>query len=120
MTRGRFDVVKVLGTDEKAGWLYYIASPDHPAQRYLYRARLDGKGIARAAVPRGPSRAPTATTWRPTSAMRCETYSSFGNPPAVRLVRLPGHQVIRTLIDNAGLRAIAWPRSGRGPSSSSA
>ena len=44
VTRGAFDVVEVLGTDEKGGWLYYLASPDNPTQRYLFRSRLDGKG----------------------------------------------------------------------------
>ena len=33
-----------------------------------------------------------------------ETYSSFAVPEVVRLVRLPGHQVIRTLVDNQRLR----------------
>ena len=30
VTRGSFDVVKVLGTDERGGWVYYVASPDQP------------------------------------------------------------------------------------------
>ncbi len=30
VTRGAFDVSEVLGTDEKGGWLYYLASPDQP------------------------------------------------------------------------------------------
>jgi dipeptidyl-peptidase-4 len=34
-----------------------------------------------------------------------ETYSRLGTPPVVRLVRLPGNQVIRTLVDNERLRA---------------
>ena len=49
VTRGAFDVVKVLGTDERGGWVYYLASPDQPSQRYLYRSRLDGRGAPRAA-----------------------------------------------------------------------
>ena len=34
-----------------------------------------------------------------------ETYSSFGNPPIIRLVRLPRHEPIRTLVDNGQLRS---------------
>jgi dipeptidyl-peptidase-4 len=103
VTRGAFDVLKVVGVDDKSGWLYYIASPDQPSQRYLFRSRLDGKGTAERLSPRletgthGYDRAPNFR-------YALETYSSFGNPPTIRLVRLPGHQVIRTLVDNATLR----------------
>jgi dipeptidyl-peptidase-4 len=42
-------------------------------------------------------------------------YSSFGNPNIVELIRLPSHEVIKTLVDNATLRArVAALR--RGPS----
>jgi dipeptidyl-peptidase-4 len=104
VTRERFDVVKVLGADEKAGWLYYLASPDQPSQRYLYRSRLNGKGSAERLSPRGEP-GTHAYDAAPNYRYALETYSSFGNPPVTRLVRLPTHQVIRTLIDNASLRA---------------
>ncbi|HEU4682586.1 MAG TPA: S9 family peptidase [Gemmatimonadales bacterium] len=103
VTRGDFDVMKVLGVDEKGGWIYYLASPDRPTQRYLYRSRLSGKGAPELLSPRGES-GTHAYDQAPNFRYAFETYSSFGNPPVVRLVRLPGHQVVRTLIDNAGLR----------------
>jgi dipeptidyl-peptidase-4 len=104
LTRGSFDVVKVLGTDEKGGWLYYLASPDRPTQRYLYRSRLTGKGSPQLLSARG-ERGTHGYDHAPNFRYAFETYSSFGSPPVVRLVRLPGHQVIRTLVDNAGLRS---------------
>ena len=103
ITRGNFDVVKVVGTDEKGGWLYYLASPEQPAQRYLYRARLDGKGTPERLSPRQEQGTHTYDV-APNLRYALETYSSFGQPPVIRLVRLPGHETIRTLIDNAGLR----------------
>ena len=39
---GAYDVLSVETVDEKGGWLYLIASPHNPTQRYLYRTRLDG------------------------------------------------------------------------------
>ena len=42
--RADFDVLEVKGVDDKGGWLYYVASPDNPTQKYLFRTRLDGKG----------------------------------------------------------------------------
>ncbi|MBA3318574.1 MAG: DPP IV N-terminal domain-containing protein, partial [Gemmatimonadales bacterium] len=44
VTKGDFDVLDIQGIDPKGGWLYYVASPDNPVQRYLFRTRLDGKG----------------------------------------------------------------------------
>jgi dipeptidyl-peptidase 4 len=103
LTRGDHDVSKLLGVDEKTGWLYYIASPQHPAQRYLYRSRLNGKGTPERLSPRNEP-GTHAYDRAPNFRYALQTYSSFGNPPVIRLVRLPEHQVIRTLVDNAGLR----------------
>jgi dipeptidyl-peptidase 4 len=104
VTRGPFDVIKVLGTDEKGGWVYYLASPDQPTQRYLYRSRLTGKGSPELLSPRGEA-GTHGYDQAPNFRYAFETYSSFGKPSVVRLIRLPGHQVVRTLIDNAGLRS---------------
>jgi dipeptidyl-peptidase-4 len=103
VTRGAFDVQKVLGADEKGGWLYFIASPDQPSQQYLFRSRLDGKGAPERLSPRTESGTHTYDR-SPNFRYALETYSSFGNPPRIRVVRLPGHEVIRTLVDNAALR----------------
>ena len=104
VTRGAYDVADVLGVDEKDGWLYYIASPDQPSQRYLFRTRLDGKGKAERLSLQNES-GTHGYDRSPNFRYALETYSSFGNPPLIRLVRLPTHQVIRTLVDNARLRA---------------
>jgi dipeptidyl-peptidase-4 len=103
VTRGPYDVSDVLGADDREGWLYYSASPEQPAQRYLFRTRLDGKGQPERLSPRNE---PGTHEYdrSPNFRYALETYSSFGNPPLIRLVHLPSHQVIRTLVDNALLR----------------
>jgi dipeptidyl-peptidase 4 len=104
VTPGDFDVLEVKGVDDKGGWLYYVASPDNPAQKYLFRTRLDGKGKAeRISLRTEPGT--HAYDQAPNFKVAIESYSSLGNPPVIRLVRLPGNQVIRTLVDNAPLRA---------------
>jgi dipeptidyl-peptidase-4 len=103
ITKGGYDVSEVVGADEKEGWLYYVASPEQPSQRYLYRTRLDGKGKPERLSPKNES-GTHAYDRSPNFRYALETYSSFGNPPLIRLVRLPNHQVIRTLVDNASLR----------------
>ena len=104
VTKGDFDVLSIEGIDPKGGWLYYIASPDNPVQRYLFRSRLDGKGKAERL---SPAREPGTHAYdvAPNYRYAIETYSSLGNPPIIRLIRLPDHRSIRTLEDNQSLRS---------------
>ena len=104
ITKGEFDVLDVQGIDPRGGWLYYIASPENPVQRYLFRTRLDGKGKPERLSPLREA-GTHAYDIAPNYKYAIETYSSLGNPPIIRLVRLPGHQPLRTLVDNQQLRA---------------
>jgi dipeptidyl-peptidase-4 len=113
ITRGSFDVLAYLGADETGGWAYYIASPDNPTQRYLYRARLDGAGAAERLSPADQAGSHGYSP-APRFAYALHTYSRFGVPPITDLVRLPAHQSLRTLVDNGALRSrVAALRVGR-------
>ena len=103
LTPGAFDVISVEGIDEKGGWLYYIASPENPTQRYLFRTRLDGKGKAERL---SPVSQPGMHSYEmsPSCQWAFRTYSTFDTPPITDLVRLPQHKVMRTLADNHELR----------------
>ncbi len=48
LTPGNFDVIEIETIDFDNGWIYYIASPENPTQRYLFRVSLDGKGTYKA------------------------------------------------------------------------
>ncbi len=104
LTPGQFDVISVQSIDEKRGWVYYIASPDNPTQRYLYRSPLDGSGKVERVTPinqKGTHKYQIS----PDAKWAFHTYSSFDTPPIIELVRLPEHKAIRTLADNSELRA---------------
>ena len=87
----RSTCINVQGVDEKGGWLYYIASPDNPAQRYLFRTRLNGKGKPERLT---PAREPGTHAYdvAPNYRYAFQTYSSFGNPPS----HPPGRAARRT------------------------
>ena len=104
LTPGAFDVIHVAGVDEQLGWVYFIASPDNPTQRYLYRSPLDGRGAVERVSPQDQ---PGSHSYElsPEGRWAFHTYSRFGQPPVVELVRLPEHQPVRVLADNARLRA---------------
>ncbi|HTO72981.1 MAG TPA: S9 family peptidase, partial [Gemmatimonadales bacterium] len=104
ITPGNFDVADVATVDEKGGWVYYIASPDNPAQRYLYRTRLDGKGTAQRVTPAGQSGS-HAYNIGAGARFAMHNWSSFGVPGSTDLVRLPDHAVLRPLAANTALKA---------------
>jgi dipeptidyl-peptidase-4 len=107
------DVVEVVSIDVDGGWLYYIASPEDPTQRFLYRSRLDGSGTPERLTPDGVG-GTHAYQMSPDTRWALRTSSSFEQPPVVDLVRLPEHETARVLVDNAAMRA-AYEQLARTP-----
>ena len=104
LTSGDFDVFGVQRVDTIGKWVYYVASPDNPTQRYLYRINYAKRGPAQRLTPQGE------TGWHnyamsPGSRYAVHTYSRFGVPPTIALVSLPDNRTLRTLVDNAELKA---------------
>jgi len=103
LTPGNFDVISVSGIDEKNGWLYYIASPENPTQRYLYRASLSPGGKQEKITP--DSLAGTNSyQFSPDMQWAIHDYSAFDNPPVYQLISLPGHNTVKVLETNDGLK----------------
>jgi len=113
ITPGAFDVIEVAALDEPGGWLYYVASPENPTQRYLYRTRLDGRGVPQRL---SPLDRPGTHSYdiSPDASWAWHTYSTFDTPPVTDLVRLPSHATVRTLASNDQLRAAVRPLTRRG------
>jgi dipeptidyl-peptidase-4 len=108
LTSGSFDVIHLTAVDEKGGWVYFIASPDDAAQRYLYRARIDGGGNAERVTPASwPGT--NAYDISPDGKWAFHTRSTFDSPPVTDLVQLSGHAAVRVLEDNVALRTNAAP-----------
>ena len=103
LTPGDFDIADVVQVDVKGGWIYYTASPENPTQRYLYRSPLDGRGTKERLSPMGQF-GTHGYNLAPGARYAIHTFSNIDTPPRTELVRLPGHEVIRTLVDNAELR----------------
>ena len=103
LTPAQADVIRLERIDEKGGWAYYMASPDNPTQRYLYRVRLDGSGKAERVTPQDQA-GTHAYDISPDCKWALHTYSSFDVPPVVELVSMPDHHAVRVLTDSSELR----------------
>ena len=104
LTPGQFDVISIQSIDEEGGWVYYIASPDNPTQRYLYRTPLDCSGKFERITPVNMEGTHTYQISKD-SKWAFHTYSSFGTPPRIKLVSLPEHKTKKVLVDNSELRS---------------
>lgn len=103
LTPGFFDVISITHIDQNGGWVYYIASPDNPTRRYLYRSSLDGSGKAQRLTPVDQ---PGMHSYQMSQDSRwaIHTYSRTGSPAVIDLIALPQHERVRTLEDNQELK----------------
>ena len=108
VTTGAFDAISIAAVDERSGWLYFMASPDNATQRYLYRARLDGRGAPQRVTPAGAVGVHSYAV-SPDASWAFHTHSRFDQPPTIELINLPAHQRTRALAENAPLRAAVAP-----------
>ncbi len=104
VTPGPYDVIDLVRVDEASGEFDYIASPDDPKARYLFRGKMDRSGETRRLTPEGQ---PGTHSYQvsPDGKWAFHTYSTWKRPPLVELVSLPDHMVARTLVDNASVVA---------------
>jgi dipeptidyl-peptidase-4 len=102
LTPGAFDVVGIEAIDETGGWLYFLASPDNPTQRYLYRVSLKGGAPERVT----PADLPGTHTYNisPDAQWAIHTYSTFTSPPVTALIHLADHKIVKVLANNARLK----------------
>lgn len=108
LTPGDFDIIDRAKIDEAGEWFYFYASPEDATQRYLYRVKLDGTGEPERVTPENQP-GTHRYDFSPDAKWAFHTYSSFDSPPITELVRMPGHEAVRTLEDNSELRVKVEP-----------
>ena len=112
LTPPTFDVTEIAGVDEGGRYAYYIASPDDPLRRYLYRTTLnvdEGNDDASSIPPQEritPPDLPGTHSYRFSrdGQYAIHVYSTFSTPEKTDIVRLPDHQTVAVLADNKDLR----------------
>lgn len=103
ITKGDFEVIQSLGIDEKTGYAYFMASPEKPTHRYLYKTKIDGKGLAERLSPKNEI-GHHYYNISPNKKYAIHTFSNHKTPPVIDIIRLKDHKLIRTLKDNNALK----------------
>lgn len=111
VTPGQFDIIRVEHIDTDKGWVYYIASPDDNAARYLFRSPLFDEAAVERLTPDGDSGFHEYEL-SPNSRWAFHTFSTLDTPPAVDLISLPDHASRRVIVDNQDVENLlqATPR----------
>ncbi len=104
ITPGNYDVIDVLRIDGKAAQLDFLASPNDPTSRYLFRAPLDGSAEPQKL---SPADQPGTHAYQisPDGRWAFHTYSTFNTPPVIELISLPDHKLVRSFTDNSKVLA---------------
>tara|TARA_R110002020_G_scaffold108231_1_gene250889 strand:- start:13108 stop:15306 length:2199 start_codon:yes stop_codon:yes gene_type:complete len=97
ITPGEFDVASFGGVTDKE--VYFIASPVNATQRYLYAIDLEGKGKLRRVTPEAFEGVNTYDI-APNGQTAIHNHQSTEDPLTVRLVSLPKHNVLKSLVEN--------------------
>jgi len=100
VTDGDYDVIDLAMVDDAGGWAYFLASPEDPTSRYLYRTALDDSGTLEKVTPAGPAGTHTYQI-SDDAQWAIHGFSALEIVPRTDLVALPDHEVRRVLEDNA-------------------
>ena len=104
LTAGAFDIINIETVDEKNGWVYFIASPDNMAQRYLYRSKLDGSLSNQRVTPEEFS-GMNSYQMSPDGQWAIHSYSNFSTPEQKSLIKVEQHQSKQLLMENTVLHS---------------
>ncbi|TGD83393.1 S9 family peptidase [Hymenobacter wooponensis] len=90
LTKGDYDVISIENIDEKAGTIYFMASPTNATQSYLYQVPLKG-GKATRVTPQSLAGSHSYDI-SPNGKIALHNYSSSTVFPVADVVSLPAHQ----------------------------
>lgn len=103
ITKSEFDIVRINCIDEKGGYVYYIACPTNFTQRYLYRSRIDGEGIAERISPKN-SEGQFSYQMSPDANWAITNFQNSTTPNIISVISLPEHKEMNVLEDNKKLK----------------
>lgn len=101
LTPGEYDVITVLGVDEKNDKLYYQAAAKTPMEREIYSVNLDGTNRKNLTPGGGMNDVQFSTTFD----LFVWNHSTINSPSTIGVYDATG-KLVRPLEDNAGLKKL--------------
>jgi dipeptidyl-peptidase-4 len=89
LTRGEWQLDRVVGVDERGGWLHFASTEADPRERRLARVRLDGKRSERVSSEPGVHRGELS----PDGRFVLDTHSSLARPPRTVVLAASGRML---------------------------
>ncbi len=93
LTIGNYDIATISAVDEAKNELYFIASPDNPIQRYLYKVKMDGKSKAVRVTPVGYD-GTNSYECSPNGSFAVHSFTSRAVAPATQFLNLATHKPV--------------------------
>ncbi|HSN60877.1 MAG TPA: prolyl oligopeptidase family serine peptidase, partial [Ferruginibacter sp.] len=92
LTKGNYDIGKIVSIDEAMNYIYFTASPANATQNYLYRVRInnnkDEPELVSAAAQKGTHQYQVS----PTGKIARHTFSNYNTPPVTEWITLPDNR----------------------------
>jgi dipeptidyl-peptidase-4 len=101
VTKGNYDMIDLKYTDPKAGYVYFMASPDNATQKYLYRTKLDGTGTAELLSP-ASLKGTHDYAFSPSGKYAYHTFSNNFTKPSFELITVANQ---KPLVEKEGIVA---------------
>jgi len=92
LTKGNYDIGKIVSVDEAMNYIYFTASPASATQNYLYRIRInntkDEPELVSAAAQKGTHQYQVS----PTGKIARHTFSNYNTAPVTEWITLPDNR----------------------------
>jgi len=98
VTPGSYDVIRIIRVDDQGEWVYFMASPENPTERYLYRASLKVHGTVERVSPE--EKGTHTYSISPNGTYAIHSFSSFDSVKTTEIISLPDHKTLQVLEDN--------------------
>ncbi len=99
ITVGDYDVISIAGIDQINEYVYFIASPENPTQKYLFRKSIFNNSEKELLTPIDLG-GTSSYDISPNFKWAIHSHSSINTPPQTNLIDLPNHEIIRNLQSN--------------------
>jgi dipeptidyl-peptidase-4 len=93
LTIGNYDIETISGINESTNEVYFIASPDQPIQRYLYKVKMDGKSKAVRVTPK-VFKGTNTYELSPGAGWAVHSFTNRFLPTGSQIIQLPNHESV--------------------------